>query len=380
MTDLVVYEPPQLFPDTPPEERLKIAAQWVREQGGDPRAVSVTSISGKLIAAQWVQWAQSFSLQGAFKGALTTPQAQEVLAVFATGTPISLRAYGTFEKYAAFRPCFRKVGEGQYVAGLPPNEHAFTAASDYDALLHAQDWCFEQREKEILAARDKAQRMRDGVAKTSRLIIDLWEKLLHDQGLLLSFATDEAGELTDGPNVRCWMNGAHDMYAADGGNWAYGLECSSAIAVAYYVMALADSKERAAPVSPETGLKLVAPEGWARQADGSYSFVGGQLTPEGVLRDGQGRTLAQVVFVDAAGDVRKRGGAVQKETIRVVRVLGGGGRVVVESRVPPAPKPEEGAAEQPPQFLDEVGRAWAVSEALDRAKEKSRRQQAKAGS
>lgn len=352
-----VYTPRQLFdaPETP-EGWIPLAAQWIRDFGGDPQEVNPTTISGRLIIRQGPQWAQRLMVGQALAGTLDTPAAREVRSVFQTGTAISLAAWGGFERFTTFQEVFRRLGGGRYAAGLPPNEYNYLAANDYKAYQEALSWCAERRKDEIHETREKARRWRDQVAEASRIIVDVYELLLRNQGLLLTTDND----------VVAWENGAHGLYVCEARTWCYGLECSPQIAVAYYLLALQDRQEQAAQVPKETALELLTVKmpDWRRTGRQSFAWKGGHIDEQGVVT--QGRTSVGAVAIEEVG----KGGRLVRRVVlrgRANKLLDEG---VLSVSTGGAATGGDAEARQKEMDLQELALAWGVQRALARLKKK----------
>lgn len=347
-----VYTPPQLFmPPSAPDDWIRLVAEWIHTRGGDVQEVGPNTISGNLIKRQGPQWAQRLSLGEALGGALDTAAAREVRAVFQSGTAISLAAWGSFERFRGFCETLRKIGGGRYIAGLPPNEYDFLASNDFEAYQYALAWCADQRKREIQKMKEEACRHRDQVRATSRIIVDIYQLLLVRQGLLLTANGD----------VVTWENGAHGLYACEAKNWCYGLECSPGVAVAYYLLALQDRGDQAAPVNKDIALSLLTagmPD-WKRTGPQTFSWKGGALDGDGVVTHKR-----QVVGQVAIRASQNRGRIVRKVVVR-----GRGNKILDEgvlsilssSNLPAADDPKD-------QDLRELAMAWGVCRALDRLK------------
>lgn len=276
-----VYTPGKLYEDpAAPEGWIERTAGWVRDLGREPEGVKVGTISGDLTVRQGPQHAQMYAERAALAGELNTPQADILRRVFATGTPISIKAPGP-ERFRLFAPVLRKLGEGRYVAGLGKNEYPINAADDATAFDLGRDWVYNQRKAEIAATRDEAIALRDQWEQASRLLVDVWELLLRSRkyGLLQDDRSD----------IVAWENGSHDLYMIDAGEiekgqggWCYGMECSARIALAYYALALRDRKTKPAEVSQETAVQLLVERGlrgWKRQGN-SFVWDGGNIDPQ----------------------------------------------------------------------------------------------------
>lgn len=347
----VPFTPPKLFEDAASPHEELVWAERTFGDGGDDPGTTPDTISGRLITAQAPQWRQAIALTEALAGRLETPAAVMVRAIVASGTPLSLLAYEGFERFGEFVPAFRRLNElGSYVAGAPPNEYRFAAADDAAALEHARNWYWEQRKQEILRARERALALRKHLVKVEQrmLVVEVWEEALRAYGMLFN----------SNSVMVVWENGAHDLYRVEARNWAYGLEVSPPVAVAYYLLALRDRGEKPAPIPPHTAAELLTP-GW-KKCEGAHLFEWrdekkgnfGHVTADGIIMLQDTRRMGQVTIRDGVvtlwGKPKRAGGPLTN---------------LASSRISTG--------------QESLGVSWAVYRALERIREKEREERRK---
>lgn len=178
--------------------------RWSAALVADAEQITEVSIAGQLTTLAGPAWAYGIALRQLLTGELATPEARVVLEKFTAGQPLYIGVWESVERFTSFIPVLRYVGGTAYQVGGTKGI-SLTAATHGEALDQAGDWFIKARERELVARKGHAQKL-----KLSTLALRILATIIQQDVLYDSEGTPLA-----------WKNLVHGRYGAQGPNWCH---------------------------------------------------------------------------------------------------------------------------------------------------------------